>query len=97
MCEAEYGTPKSKLHWYQFSLRSLLILMTIHGVLCSCLSVGIREWGRVRHARELHERLVKLLRVKGGGVLVQRTFATGETEAQTPSKAMGSSSARGDD
>jgi Leucine-rich repeat (LRR) protein len=45
-------TPKRKLRWYQFSLRTLLIFVTFFGIACSWFAVKMRQAKRQRDAVE---------------------------------------------
>jgi hypothetical protein len=44
------STPKRKLRWYQFSLRTLLIFVTLFGIACSWFAVKIRQAKRQDNA-----------------------------------------------
>jgi Leucine-rich repeat (LRR) protein len=46
------STPKRKLRWYQFSLRTLLIFVTLFGIVCSWFAVKMRQAKRQREAVE---------------------------------------------
>jgi hypothetical protein len=58
MSIAEPAKPKSKLRWYQFSLRSLLIFITLFACACSWFVVKMGQANRQREAaaaiRKLH-------------------------------------------
>jgi hypothetical protein len=45
--------PKRKLRWYQFSLRTLLIVVTLFGIACSWLTIKVRQAKRQRIAAEM--------------------------------------------
>jgi hypothetical protein len=47
---------KRKLRWYQFSLRSLLIFITLFGVACSWFAVKMGQAKRQREAIETLKR-----------------------------------------
>ena len=47
------AVPQPRLRWYQYSLRSLLIVVTLFAILCSLLAAAIPEWKRQRHQREV--------------------------------------------
>jgi hypothetical protein len=49
--------PSRKLRWYQFSLRTLLIVGTLFSVLCSWLAVKLQQHRREREAAAAIERL----------------------------------------
>jgi hypothetical protein len=48
-----YPNPKRKLRWYQFSLRSLLIFVTLFGVGCSWFAVKMNQARRQRAEVEI--------------------------------------------
>jgi hypothetical protein len=54
-------TPKSKLRWYQFSLRNLLIFVTLFAIACSWFAVKMQQAERQREA-------VEAILKAGGGV-----------------------------
>jgi hypothetical protein len=45
------AAPKRKLRWYQYSLRTLLILVTLFAVACSWFAVKMKEAGEQKEAR----------------------------------------------
>jgi hypothetical protein len=53
---------KPKLRWYQFSLRTLLVFMTLCAVACSWLAVKVQQAKRQREAVDAIQKL-------GGGVI----------------------------
>jgi hypothetical protein len=50
-------SPKSKRRWYQYSLRTLMILVTLFAVACSWFAVKL---GQAKRQREAVEALIKL-------------------------------------
>jgi len=50
-------TPKPKLHWFQFSLRTLLVQMLLVSIMMSWVSVKMQQARRKREAVEAVEKL----------------------------------------
>jgi hypothetical protein len=48
LAEPQPAVPKTKLRWYQFSLRTLLVFVTLCAIVCSCLAVMMQEAKRER-------------------------------------------------
>src|SRR4051812_26190972 len=54
---AAMTSPKPKLHWFQFSLRTLFIVVTLCALPCSWLAVKLQQ---VRRQREVATAIEKL-------------------------------------
>jgi hypothetical protein len=57
MPDQSQPSPKAKLRWYQFSLRSLLIFVTLFAIPCSWLAVKMKQ---ARRQKETVEAVIKL-------------------------------------
>jgi internalin A len=54
---ASIDTPKPKLRWYQFSLRSLLVLVTLFGFACSWFAVKMKQAKRQQETVEAFKKI----------------------------------------
>ena len=50
MTSEQHNSPKSKCRWYQYSLRTLLVFVTLFAVACSWFAVKLRQARRQREA-----------------------------------------------
>lgn len=71
------SVPKPKLRWYQFSLRTLLIAVTLFAFPCSWLAVKINQARRQRIA-------VAAIVKEGGSVNYDWQFVNGQKEPRGP-------------
>ena len=67
----EMTTPKPKLRWFQFTLRTLLVFVTLFAIACSWLGV------KMQSARRQQETVAAILK-DGGFVLYDYQFPADE-------------------